>query len=1021
MAKKTTEFDKSVINLAIPIKRHVVDADLLREFAGAKLAKNSIAQGSLTEYIEKAYYNDKNVVVVPDLSNQHFESMDLNNLDFTGCKLSGANFQFCNLRKAIFADCDLSSVMFNDCQMQKADMRGADLSGCEFGMVGEGWDKTIEETRAKFKNMKFSTTEGLLAGYLEKNNQIRAEAEQDFDRRKAEKLEGLQKKIDDKQNEINIAYKGLSWVQSGYLATGQASGNEKYDNFLKDRQKLEAEKAKIASEFYFAGNTKYVVSPSLIHVMGGQKNFDPAYIRGSNKQEREQEKQYVRLTRGDVENYLKDLRDNPELGINDFAKSLMSKKGMKEVTDAKIVADLSSRKLENGRIERVDLSGLDFTGANLQKACFSGANMKDCNFTKANLNKAIFESANISGAKFVNTKALDANFFYCDMASASITAGSDFRRAFMRGSDGTKASIKDSNFNYANIKHGKWDDVTLSDTQLKYADLEGISLARADLRRVDMQYAMLDKAIMDNVSMVSVDLQGSMMNDVVATNAKIKDSVLKGIEARNIDLTDAELDKFCNLQEADLRKAILERVSADGVNFQKAKLDEANMAFASLKEANLEKVSARFASLENAVIDGCKASEMDISGADLSHIHATKADFSKVIARDMVATDAIFDDSVMEAMDARGANLSNALMERVNLRKADLRGADLQKGNLKDSDLSAMKIDEGTSLAGAKVENVKGKLEHHSLQGEVHSMDVTDKVKNDEQVQAAKQKNKTLAGIGNALKGIGGFVNKSGDYIRQPFGPKWGRIIGAAVGAVVLGGIAASIVFTGGASLIVGAGLLTIAGVVGGAGVVGAGIGAVSGHYASKKMTMLDVAAGTAGAFMGGAVGAGIAVAAAKGVDGMAKSATGKTVTESLASAAENLGEGLQRAGGQLGLSEKEQASLDAHNQAKATHKAENIVSLAQESGVDKNRKEAHKDALQQRAKQEERGLVQDVSKKHEIHKKPENPIDQAKDIGKKQKEAEELTKKRLDDGQNKGKKIKKDKNKNKKIDKSIS
>lgn len=987
MAKKTDEQAKSTINLAVQVQRHVVDKDLLEKFANAKLARNPEAQGSLTEYIEQTFekYKGKQVVVVPDLSNGHFEGMDLSGLDFTGCKLSGANFQFCKLEGAIFADCDLSGVTFNDCEMQKADMRGADLSGCQFGLVGEGWDKTPEATRAKFKGMKFSSTEGLLAGYLEKNNQIQSESEQAFEQRKAEKLEAQQEKINAKQVEINAAYKKLSWLETPYVLAGQKSGNKEYDKLVEDQQKLKAEKDRMEAEEYFAGNTKYVVSPSLVHVMGAQKDFDPAYVRGSSKQEREQEKQYVRMTREDAESYLKALKTNPDLQINDFAKTLMSKKGMKEVAGARIIADFSSRKLENGKVEQVNLSGLDFTGAHMQRACFSGANMKDCNFTGADLSQAVFESANISGAKFINTTARDTNFFYCDMSSASIASNSDFRRAFMRGSDGTGAIVKDSNFNYANIRHGKWDDASISDSQFNYTNLEGISLAGADLRRVSMQHSILDKAIMEGVEMAKVDLQGSMMNDVIATNAKIKDSILKDIEARRIDLTDAELDKLCTLEGADLQRAIMTRVEADGVNFQKARLEQADLTFASLREANLEKVNARFAKLEGAVVDSCKATEIDISGADLSNIHATKAEFTGAIAKDMVATKAVFDDAVMESMDLRGADLSSALMERVNLRKADLRNAELEKAKAKGADVSGAKVNEGTNLAGADVENVKGKMEHHNLQGDAHEMAASDKVKNDEQVQAAKQKNKTLAGIGNALKGVGGFVEKGGEYVRQPFGAKWGRVIGAFAGAVLLGGLAASAVFTAGASLVV------MAAIIGGAGLLGAGTGAVAGHYAAKKMTILDVAAGVAGAGMGGPIGVGIGIAAAKGIDGVVKSATGKTATEHLASGVENLGAALKQAGENVGLSQEEQMKLDAHNQAKSAHKAAELVPTMQmEPSIDKM-------LLEQRAKQEAQGLIVDTPKKQSQESAlstAQTPIDKAKEIGKKQKTTKESSKK---------------------------
>ncbi len=810
----------------------------LQEFLEARERNDPIAQGSLVEYVKEKFYKGQDVVVVPDLSNQHIEAADLSGVDFSGVKLTGARFQFCNLEGASFCDADLSKVNFFDFEMSGADMRGADLSFCKMSGFGEKWNAYEQEVNnAKrdylpvppmpkeladhYKDIRFSSTADLMTLYGDINRVILSDAEKEF-----------AKKLVLKDKEVSVA---LSKVP----AWEKMWGGDNYTAYDKVRQ----ERARM---FLDKETVQYIIDPSFVYIPKNPESFDPGYVRGSNKKEREQEKQYVELNRGDVEAYLLALKTTPDLTLNDFAKSKAAEKGIELHEGSKPVAYAKYG---------TDLSNLDFTGANLQEACFVGAAFRGCNFTGANLSKAIFESAVITGATFQNTRAEDANFFHCFLDKSTVV-DSSFKRAFMRCSEATKMQITGSNFDYSDVINGKWDGVNIQDATFNYANLAGISLANAKLTQVKMQHAMLEKAILDGCEIIESDLTGAFLESAKVTKAKIKDTVLNDVDARKIDLTDTEIDKLCKLEGADLDNAIMKMVKADGVNFVGAHMDGVNLEHAQMKEAVLEGVSMRFANLEGAVLEGVRANGVDMTGANVTDINAKKGQFKEAILEGIEGKKADFTEAVMEGANLRGAKVQEAIMEKVNLKKADLRNAELEKANLKEAEVEGVKINEGTDIDKAELTGVKGIAIHEGVDGEKKPMKLETKKEIDAQVHAAEGKGFFSKLAGNVLKGVGGGCKKVADFIRQPISTKWGRIIGAVAGALIVGAIVASAVVTGGASLVV------IAGAVAGAVAVGAVVGAVAGHFGAKHMGLSTVAAGVAGGVLiPGPVGVGVGLA----------------------------------------------------------------------------------------------------------------------------------------------------------------
>ncbi len=944
--------------LNIKIQKHHLspkDINEFIEFVKDAKEKNPDVQISLVDYVaEKFYPGRADVVIVPDLSGEKIgtkveysevDSMtkedvdrlrenhvDLSGVDFTGSNMTGARFESCNMEGAVFCDSDLTRVVFNDCYMPGADLRGADISSCRFEDEEPDFDdmitgmKPVETSelqeynnKSRYSGMQLSTLEPLLHQYTEKNEEIVRLAEERFNENKQEKLEIISEKLESKKSEVNTAYKKLGYVE---YARGT---NEDYNKLVAQQKDLE-EQIKTINKTSFENDfdkstLKYVVDPSvssmpLIMEDSNILKFDPAYKRGSSKEERAEKKQYVRLTREDAENYLKARQDNPDLSINEFARMQMSAKNIDRVEGSRVIADFSTF-IEEGEGalyvgKQTDLSGLDFSGANLQGACFAGTNLEGCKFNKANLGLATFEGANLENAEFIGTKARDTNLFAANIQGVTFK-DADFTRAFMPHSDARESTVESSKFNFSDIRNGRWDGVSIDKSEFNYADLEGVSLANADIRRTKMLHANLEKAILNGCEIIESDLTGAFLKEAEIKKAKIKDTVLKDVDARGIDLTESEIDKLCKLEGTDLEDAIMRKVKADGVNFVGAHMDGVNLEHAQMKGAILEDVSMKFANLEGAVLEGVKANGVDLTGSNLTDINAKKGQFKEAILEGIEGQRANFTEAVMEGANLRGAKVKQAILEKVNLKKADLRDAELQKANLKDAEVEGVKINEGTDIHEAEITGVKGTAIHEGVDGEKKPMKLEEKKEIDKQVHAAEGKGFFSKLAGNVLKGIGGGCKKVADFIRQPISTKWGRILGAVAGALIVGAIAVTAVFTAGASLVV------VAAVVAGAAAVGAGVGAVAGHYGAKHMGLSTVAAGIAGGVLiPGPVGVGVGLAVGVGANKVTKVVTGmvtgkeQSIDELAGNVVEGVGNGAKKLGEYVGVSEEQEKLVNA-------------------------------------------------------------------------------------------------------------
>lgn len=820
MAKaKASKEIQDAINKASEVEIQKVAPTLedVRSYIQAKEAGQDIGSGSFNDYLQQKDYADSSKIVIADLSGMQFDTMNLKGADFSGSKFGSVTvidpitkeesvkttqFIDCNLEEAIFCDSDLKDSLFKNSVLKNADFRGADLGHCKFDKGYADWIElriVKPENADKVSGIKFSTTHDLANDYIKQNDKIKENAEKKYD-------QGIIKRIVDKELEVKGEYAKLSYLQAGYLRAGyKETGNKKYDKVAKELAELKEVKEKRIGAPTEA-DLNYVVDPSLINIISFQKGFDPAYVRG----ERDIERQYVKLSRRDVEAYLAKIKTEPSLSLNDVAKEKLVAGVYQQ--NHKIVADCGG----------LDLKKLDFTGANLEGSNFAGANLNDCKFNSANISKASFESARMKACEFKDTTARDVNFFNTNLAGSEIK-NCDFTRTHMSNSNNRGTKVDNTKLDNATIKHGEWERVKLTEVTVNLANLESINLDNASLRKIEAKHTILNDATLNNATIIEGNFNQALMQNVRAKNVIMAHTNLQNVVAINIDLTEAKLDEQCNFNKANLENAVLNGIQAEKASFIEANLDGAEAKDANLSGAHLEKASAREADFEGANLNQAKLKSIDMTCAQLLDVKAKEADFSE---------------AKMVKVDLEGADLEKATMVKADLKGADLKGANLKQVNAEGADLRHVKTDDKTNCKDLKVDNAIVNIATEALngaKGQVIQEDVNLKrkpidvqVHNNEAKELKHAEKKLVLGGQGQLEAIKEAISPHQEVAKGKSSNK-GKIAGAAIGVasgLAIGGIVIGIVVaTGGIALPAAAALLS----------VGAGVGLIGGtgvgHY----------------------------------------------------------------------------------------------------------------------------------------------------------------------------------------------
>ncbi|MFN7534403.1 MAG: pentapeptide repeat-containing protein, partial [Brevundimonas sp.] len=245
-------------------------------------------------------------------------------------------------------------------------------------------------------------------------------------------------------------------------------------------------------------------------------------------------------------------------------------------------------------------SGVNLSGANLQRsrlsgviavaADFSDALMKDCKLVRANLKQANFRGADLSGA---------------DLSGADLT-GADLRDAVLMGARTTMWRV-----------NGAALEGALTDDHSPAAALDALSVSemlREHARWCETGGAEGSPSMFDGVDLRPLkSIVGLNLTALSARQAVFFGLDMEGVQLQGARLEGADL-RACRLRRADLRGA---------------RLIGARLGGADLREAQLGPLLIGPDRLLPADLSGAKLRGADLSGADLSQAVLTGADLSR--------------------------------------------------------------------------------------------------------------------------------------------------------------------------------------------------------------------------------------------------------------------------------------------------------------------------------------------------------------------------------------------------------
>lgn len=183
-------------------------------------------------------------------------------------------------------------------------------------------------------------------------------------------------------------------------------------------------------------------------------------------------------------------------------------------------------------LNKLDLSGLDFSNTILRAASLNGANLSGSNFDGAVLSQAWMIGADLSGASLVGAELFQTQLSKADLSDTNFTnarAAADFTkanltRAVFRGAD-FSADMRNQSMGLMRgvLTSARGTDVDFTGARMSRADLEFAKLPGANFTGADMSMATLGGAdltgaILSGADFTNADLTATRLTDVVGTD-----------------------------------------------------------------------------------------------------------------------------------------------------------------------------------------------------------------------------------------------------------------------------------------------------------------------------------------------------------------------------------------------------------------------------------------------------------------------------------------------------------------------
>lgn len=178
---------------------------------------------------------------------------------------------------------------------------------------------------------------------------------------------------------------------------------------------------------------------------------------------------------------------------------------------------LNSANLSGAKLHKAQLSGTDFSEANLRKITLSEATLSGANLNSADLSQANLSHANLVKATLTSARLGSANLSGSDLTEAELEnaflTGSNLQQATLASSTLARATLDAANLSRADLSHSDLSLASLKSANLHSAKLIGCKLAFAELNAADLSAADLTGADLRNAQLVSANLNNVSFDD----------------------------------------------------------------------------------------------------------------------------------------------------------------------------------------------------------------------------------------------------------------------------------------------------------------------------------------------------------------------------------------------------------------------------------------------------------------------------------------------------------------------------
>ncbi len=225
-----------------------------------------------------------------------------------------------------------------------------------------------------------------------------------------------------------------------------------------------------------------------------------------------------------------------------------------------------------------DLRGVDFSGANLEKADLSGADLRGSVLARAN-----FSGADLTGARLDDVVAIKSRWTEAWLEKAGLEKA-DLSGADMVGAVLNQAEACDAVFRGVRLKNAELNDAKLANADFREVKSSGADFTGADLSEADFVDARLKGADFTGAKLAGADLSGAHGAGAVLANTDMRGACLAQANLTEADFGGAQL-QGADMTRADLASAAFVGAGLQGANLHEARLDDAEISPEQLEQA----------------------------------------------------------------------------------------------------------------------------------------------------------------------------------------------------------------------------------------------------------------------------------------------------------------------------------------------------------------------------------------------------------------------------------------------------